>query len=168
MEQHIWVIIGGPDYRGFDPYSGEIGLGLYGYLNGIAVICFTDQVLGLTCYGGKARTDGDTWHVTLLDGVNRRLVFPKERIAVEIEGAAIESAHLDRNQGQLKLAIKPVTSAVAHVCLQMKFPTEFHVLVNDNPVQPDIMVGNSLHQGELAFDLAPNGLCTPSSHPDPR
>lgn len=77
----------GPDYRGFDPHSGEIGLGLYGYLNGIAVICFTDQVLGLTCYGGKARTDGDTWHVTLLDGVNRRLVFPKERIAVEIEGA---------------------------------------------------------------------------------
>lgn len=61
---------GGPWY-----YSCEIDLGFCGYLHGAATVLADDPLFGMTCMGGKAENNGESWTVVPNDGVNRRFHF---------------------------------------------------------------------------------------------
>lgn len=139
----------GPAKTGFDPFSGEIGLGLYGYLQGAAVIVVSDETFGPSCYGGEVHDKAGTLIIYPRDGLGRRVYFLQEGIRLEIEGATITRMVFVRRNRQILLDVKPVASVSAVGTLKVTLPWAFSVQQMED--QSD---GNGLSVRELSTGIS--------------
>ncbi len=71
--------------NGWNDFSGESDEGLYGSLLSISSDVVTDPVFGLTGYGCNVTKSGNTYTVTPLDGIGKRINIIDTKVYVELE-----------------------------------------------------------------------------------
>ncbi|MEH3121665.1 MAG: DUF5695 domain-containing protein [Sphingomonas phyllosphaerae] len=73
-----------PHHRGSWYYSCEIDLGFAGAVRTAATIVADDPVFGLICHGGAVREGPDGLHVSVRDGVRRRLHVRRDSTSFDL------------------------------------------------------------------------------------
>ncbi len=92
--------------NGWNDFSGESDEGLYGSLLSISSDVTKDAVFGLTGYGCNVAASGNTYTVTPLDGVGKRINLIDEKVYVESEQDEITSATIAADGRSFDLAMK--------------------------------------------------------------
>ena len=106
---------------GWWAWSGEVDLGLWGGLLTAAVHVVEDRVVGPYAYGGDLVADGGGYEVMPRDGVGRRLVvFPVDRLVVDLVGARYTWARVSADGHDIELHLTPVGPSPARRRLHLK------------------------------------------------
>lgn len=83
--------------NGWNDFSGEAELGIYGSLLLISSDIVTDPVFGLFGYGALVTDEGDSYSIIPKDGFGRRINLIDEKIYLVSENDKIESAEIQKD-----------------------------------------------------------------------
>ncbi|MHB8095853.1 MAG: DUF5695 domain-containing protein [Candidatus Aminicenantales bacterium] len=64
-------------------WTGDNGIGMYGYFKGIKAYAMKDEAFGLVGYGCNVEPEGDGVRAELTDGLRKRLMFADDKIDLE-------------------------------------------------------------------------------------
>ena len=97
--------------NGWNDFSGESEEGLYGSLLSISSDVTNDPVFGLTGYGCNVSKSGNTYTVSPLDGVGKRINLIDEKVYVESEQDSIDKATIAADGSSIVLNMTCAASA---------------------------------------------------------
>ncbi|MDR0594429.1 MAG: DUF5695 domain-containing protein [Bifidobacteriaceae bacterium] len=94
-------------YNGWQSYSGEADLGLFGSLMRISTdVVASDPVFGLYAYGGIVEKSGDVYTVEPRDGFAKRLNFLDESLYVEFMNDKYKEARVTDDASRLEFDLE--------------------------------------------------------------
>ena len=103
---HSW-----PDRMGWDPYTGDYGMGFFGHAYAAATYLVNDATFGWVAYGGNLTQGGGTVTVVPKDGARARLFVAPAGAWITLEAGKIASASYAPKTGEITLTLDPATPA---------------------------------------------------------
>jgi len=95
-----------PRAKRFDPWTSEMGMGLWGALRGLKSYIYRDKRLGLIGYGCRVTEYDDRIIVYPHKGFNFRIFYPFDKINLELLKAFISKAQFFKTEKRMVLRIE--------------------------------------------------------------
>lgn len=99
---HSW-----PDKMGWDPYTGDYGMGFFGHAYAAATYVVNDARFGWVSYGGNLTQAEGVVTVAPKDGARSRLFVAPAGVWITLEAGKIASASYTPKTGRITLTLDP-------------------------------------------------------------
>jgi hypothetical protein len=97
---HAW-----PDKLDWDPYTGDYGMGFFGFAHGAATYLVNDATFGWLGFGGNVEQSGGTIRITPKDSARTRLFIAPARVWITLETGKIAAAEYQPATGNITLTL---------------------------------------------------------------
>jgi hypothetical protein len=96
---------------GWDPYTGDYGMGFFGHAYAAATYLVEDPTFGWLAYGGNLTKAADSVSVMPKDGARARLFVAPAGTWITLEAGKIATARYTPKTGTITLTLDPATTA---------------------------------------------------------
>jgi hypothetical protein len=97
---HAW-----PDKLDWDAYTGDYGMGFFGFAYGAATYLVKDATFGWLGFGGNVEQSGATIRIVPKDSARTRLFIAPARVWITLETGKIASAEYQPATGNITLTL---------------------------------------------------------------
>ena len=151
------------DNYGFNQFSGDVGLGLWGNLKAARCIVVDNPVLGRLVYGGKPIDDGDSPESVIqiqpMAGMRHRVRFMDPVLCVDSEGPEIKKIRWDTAAMKIDIDLENrfETACQAWITITGNLPDELECRFEDvrGRVEPKIDLRKDGGKWVIRKEIAP-------------
>ena len=115
---------GFPDTLRSDPLSGDNGPNFFGHAWNTATYLVDHPEFGWLPFGGNARKEGSTVHVTPLDSSRQRVYLASLGLWLTLDAGSFEQVDVDAKTGRVRLALAPATQFTSVALLRLEQPAK--------------------------------------------